>query len=532
MTCVLFTILIFGFLSLFWYQKHPSRRAIYCAMICFGAFIFLAILTFDDTRPLLHSAFGPIAAGLFLWLTWLTPHATAHPQKHPASHLATRMMILWCLAETLKLIDLSVPSESLSTLTHPFAPIHIWTSILGRFTLILALCEAAFDQTFPRTPLLAGTFLQAIAIFTGIIWAHDAWHSAWNWDPIETLALITLIASSAATLSRRRLWFCVTAIAIIATLFVTDGALATTSQHSYGINHPLLLAFYLAFLITVIACLLHSRDGGSLPLRGYFPVLGTFHRTSLQENTPLPPQRGQSPRNAPCTRPNNVGNNHALLQNQTCSNDTQNNALSSRSTIFIEQCRVFLSNTAAYMLTLLSVLILFGYFSNAHTTANVFCILFFIFAILHFHTRLQCLAHIILLFICYIQPLSPTTTYTLTPLSHTTVAGSTSLLSIDRSEPLAHATIRIDLTPKTISFDQTSNQPRERALLLHKHRLWRIHTDTYTPSMGLVTHFTDITFFVIWLFFALLSYCILFYKMCAGTRPCCASIKHKHSHLH
>ena len=227
-----------------------------------------------------------------------------------------------------------------------------------------------------------------------------------------------------------------------------------------------------------------------------------------------------------------MGNNHALLQNQTCSNDTQNNALSSRTTIFIEQCRVFLSNTAAYMLTLLSVLILFGYFSNAHTTVNVFCILFFIFAILHFHTRLQCLAHIILLFICYIQPLSPTTTYTLTPLSHTTVAGSTSLLSIDRSEPLAHATIRIDQTSKTISFDQTSNQPRERALLLHKHHLWRIHTDTYTPSMGLVTHFTDITFFVIWLFFALLSYCILFYKMCADTRPCCASIKHKHSHLH
>ena len=30
--------------------------------------------------------------------------------------------------------------------------------------------------------------------------------------------------------------------------------------------------------------------GGSLPLRGYFPVLGTFYRTSPQENTPLPPR--------------------------------------------------------------------------------------------------------------------------------------------------------------------------------------------------------------------------------------------------
>ncbi len=70
-------------------------------------------------------------------------------------------------------------------------------------------------------------------------------------------------------------------------------------RQSYKILHVQVDFFKTAFWHLGMAFFLGFFCGGSGPLRGYFPV-GTFHGTSLQENTPLPPQRGLC---APATPP-------------------------------------------------------------------------------------------------------------------------------------------------------------------------------------------------------------------------------------
>ena len=41
--------------------------------------------------------------------------------------------------------------------------------------------------------LYPATFLLAIGIFIGAIWANVSWGSYWSWDPKEVWALITMI---------------------------------------------------------------------------------------------------------------------------------------------------------------------------------------------------------------------------------------------------------------------------------------------------------------------------------------------------
>ena len=252
MTLSLYAILLFGHASLIWGLHTRSRRAILGTLSSLCLLTCLILFTFDSPAPLLLTAFGPTAVSLFLWLGWIASHLSAPPLSH-CPPCALRLIAFWYVIETFTLIDLSLPdTASLTSFYHPLAPLHIWTAVLARALLVITLSHAAFSHAVERHALRPAIFLQAIALFSGILWAQDAWLNAWHWDPIETLSLVTLISASALNRSQKPRWLCATAVALIATLCITNGAFGTDSQHSYGMDRPLALAFYAAFLATIL----------------------------------------------------------------------------------------------------------------------------------------------------------------------------------------------------------------------------------------------------------------------------------------
>lgn len=68
----------------------------------------------------------------------------------------------------------------------------------GVSALILSRKSSGQEQahrltTISRTMLYPATFLLAIGIFIGAIWANISWGNYWSWDPKEAWALITMI---------------------------------------------------------------------------------------------------------------------------------------------------------------------------------------------------------------------------------------------------------------------------------------------------------------------------------------------------
>ena len=68
----------------------------------------------------------------------------------------------------------------------------------GVSSLILSRKTSGQEQahrltTISRTMLYPATFLLAIGIFIGAIWANVSWGNYWSWDPKEAWALITMI---------------------------------------------------------------------------------------------------------------------------------------------------------------------------------------------------------------------------------------------------------------------------------------------------------------------------------------------------
>lgn len=66
-------------------------------------------------------------------------------------------------------------------------------------TLVMARNRAEHQDTISRLVLLnrfllyPSTFMLAIGMFIGAVWANESWGSYWSWDPKETWALITMI---------------------------------------------------------------------------------------------------------------------------------------------------------------------------------------------------------------------------------------------------------------------------------------------------------------------------------------------------
>lgn len=71
-------------------------------------------------------------------------------------------------------------------------------------TLVMARNRAEHQDTISRLVLLnrfllyPSTFMLAIGMFIGAVWANESWGSYWSWDPKETWALITMIVYAMA----------------------------------------------------------------------------------------------------------------------------------------------------------------------------------------------------------------------------------------------------------------------------------------------------------------------------------------------
>jgi ABC-type transport system involved in cytochrome c biogenesis permease subunit len=68
----------------------------------------------------------------------------------------------------------------------------------GVSSLILSRKTSGQEQAqrltiISRTMLYPATFLLAIGIFIGAVWANVSWGNYWSWDPKEVWALITMI---------------------------------------------------------------------------------------------------------------------------------------------------------------------------------------------------------------------------------------------------------------------------------------------------------------------------------------------------
>ena len=512
MSHLLYAIVLFGFAALFYGLRTASRRAIHAGLACHTLFLGIVLSTFDTPSPLFLTAFGPVALSLCLWLIWISTHLHRNTSlARPMPDLALRMIGLWYIAETLTLIDLSVPPDAsaLAALYHPLAPLHIWTSILARATLILALCHAAFQHSIPKPALTLSLLLQAISLFSGILWAQDTWLVGWHWDPIETLSLITLIATAAACRTRAPAWLFTAALSLVGTLCITNGAFSSASRHSYGIDQPLFLAFHAAFIVTLLWQFIHAPR---LAWMGEVsPHAATSPRSNREEErlrkqtrerdeVRRSPLCGAAPRNAPEIR-------------------TMTDAPSSRHRF--DPLLLYLSYTSIFILIIIIFCTLLGALSNASKLSYLFSFIFLFFAFINYKNTKKIIFCIILsiLISLYSFITTPATQHTLTPIAIQTPAGSATLLDIDRTKPISRAIIRIDMEPKELSFFEERPLAHTRAFYLHNNRLWRISADAYTPSVGLTVRITDVTFFGIWLFLVMICSGILLHDSTAPLRP-------------
>ena len=91
-------------------------------------------------------------------------------------------------------------------------------------------------------------------LITGPIWAHEAWSRYWNWDPKEVWAFITWVVYAGylharATAGWKGRNAAVLALIGVATLwfnFIGINYFSSTSQHSYAIEAPAVVAPLLA----------------------------------------------------------------------------------------------------------------------------------------------------------------------------------------------------------------------------------------------------------------------------------------------
>ena len=86
-----------------------------------------------------------------------------------------------------------------------------------------------------------GFLMLSIVIFSGCIWAEQAWSTFWSWDPKETWALITWIVYAIYLHQRLRMkwrgrrmaWFAIIAFVFVMFTFVGVNTLMS-GLHSYG----------------------------------------------------------------------------------------------------------------------------------------------------------------------------------------------------------------------------------------------------------------------------------------------------------
>ncbi len=304
----------------------PKRRFFSASIACFGLFSVLVWLSFESLDAIWASPFT--AKSIEILVLQLLCILETHPgsgaylsqkSRHDTTSLKLVSLIAtYSLFQTTLLTE--VPTEQATLmLSHTFAPAHILSAMAAKATALWAAAKLVYElgpndnephQTWSNAiqrGLLGLSCHSAIslaliygtcAILLGMAWALDAssWHSLWQWDPIETLSLITLCAIMAATARPRVVWGITILLSIASIDILTSGALATDSRHAYA--SPSLVSSAFDVAIALVA-LIHARvtrprealstvsGTASLTLLLLICVLGAGQRLSSDVMTPF-----------------------------------------------------------------------------------------------------------------------------------------------------------------------------------------------------------------------------------------------------
>lgn len=133
-----------------------------------------------------------------------------------------------------------VVTPLMPVLHSPWLSLHVSFVMLSYSLFVIIACMAlnalirhkSEAETQCRKMLRPAVFLLGLGIFSGAIWANEAWGRYWGWDPKETWALITFLLY-AVPLHKRRpslLWYILPLLSVAMTYF---GVNLLPSLHAY-----------------------------------------------------------------------------------------------------------------------------------------------------------------------------------------------------------------------------------------------------------------------------------------------------------
>ncbi|MDE6135078.1 MAG: cytochrome c biogenesis protein CcsA [Muribaculaceae bacterium] len=174
------------------------RRAIPCGVAAIGVLVFVWEWIVCGHIPL---ASTPGVAS-FTAVAVCGISATFLPASRPVAFIS--MLMAGCLALVAWLAARNpVLTPLMPVLASPWLAVHVTLVMLAYAVLgsSTAVSIVALSSPGRRVPLLRvslrllapGTYILALGIFTGAMWANVSWGRYWAWDPKETWALVTLL---------------------------------------------------------------------------------------------------------------------------------------------------------------------------------------------------------------------------------------------------------------------------------------------------------------------------------------------------
>ncbi len=182
-----------------------------------SAIIFIGISAIIGIRAFISGRF-PMSNGYetMLFISWISFATTIFagikiPLVMPAGFFIGGFALL---VSKLGMMNPEI-TPLMPVLASPWMSIHVTLMMLSytffafmafnsAATLVMARNRAEHQDTISRLVLLnrfllyPSTFMLAIGMFIGAVWANESWGSYWSWDPKETWALITMIVYAMA----------------------------------------------------------------------------------------------------------------------------------------------------------------------------------------------------------------------------------------------------------------------------------------------------------------------------------------------
>jgi cytochrome c-type biogenesis protein CcsB len=211
-----YTSLTLGLLSFFCLLRRKLTKFRVGFSIA-SAIIFIGISAIIGIRAFISGRF-PMSNGYetMLFISWISFAATIFagikiPLVMPAGFFIGGFALL---VSKLGMMNPEI-TPLMPVLASPWMSIHVTLMMLSytffafmafnsAATLVMARNRAEHQDTISRLVLLnrfllyPSTFMLAIGMFIGAVWANESWGSYWSWDPKETWALITMIVYAMA----------------------------------------------------------------------------------------------------------------------------------------------------------------------------------------------------------------------------------------------------------------------------------------------------------------------------------------------